>query len=140
VQISLISKFVQSWDKANLIQDFSKDIGIVAPYRAMIYALRAELGTRYDSLTCDTVERFQGSERDIIIYALPIRYPHHIIHLQATSDDGRVDRKLNVAISRAKSRLIILGNQELCSQAGHYKQMIDKISHLGIIIPHTHII
>ncbi|HNQ44717.1 MAG TPA: AAA domain-containing protein, partial [Candidatus Cloacimonadota bacterium] len=41
VQISLISKFVQSWDKANLIQDFSKDIGIVAPYRAMIYALRA---------------------------------------------------------------------------------------------------
>lgn len=140
LQIKALSFLIKGWNDAQKLGNLSTGIGIVAPYRAMIYALRNELGEPFEDLTCDTVERFQGSERDIILYCIPIRYPHNIIHLQALTDNGEVDRKLNVAISRAKSRLIILGNIEACSKAPHYKHMIDKIKHLGNVIPHTEII
>ncbi len=129
-QVSLIRQIVQRFATANELQDPESDLGIVAPYRAMIHALKKEVKDH----TIDTVERFQGSERKIIILCLPFRKAKSLKHMQALSEDGIVDRKLIVAVSRAKERLIILGNSDLCRQARHYKELIKHIQNYGKII------
>lgn len=130
VQVEVIKHLIQSFEAAGLILDPKQDLGIVAPYRVMIHALKNEL-TAY---TIDTVERFQGSERKIIILCLPLRKVSSLKHMQALSDDGRVDRKLNVALSRAQERLIIVGNSALCRQAEHYQELYKQIRSRGKII------
>ena len=129
-QVSLIRQIVQRFATANELQDPESDLGIVAPYRAMIHALKKEVKDH----TIDTVERFQGSERKIIILCLPFRKAKSLKHMQALSEDGIVDRKLIVAVSRARERLIILGNSDLCRQARHYKELIKHIQNYGKII------
>ncbi|MDZ4182475.1 MAG: AAA domain-containing protein, partial [Candidatus Cloacimonadaceae bacterium] len=109
------------------------EIGIVAPFRAMIHALRQENQT--EGITIDTVERFQGSERKVIIISLPLKSEHELKGIEALSDDGSIDRKLNVAVSRAQERLIILGNRDLCRSSGHYAFLVDKIAANSIVIP-----
>jgi len=106
------------------------DLGIVAPYRAMIYALRKKT----PGISIDTVERYQGSERETMILCLPFRKLASLKHMQSLSDDGKVDRKLNVALSRAKERLIVIGNSNLCRQTRHYQQLYENIRSRGQII------
>ena len=122
------------------ITELATGVGIVAPYRAMIQALRAELGSPFSAMTIDTVERFQGSERDIIIITLPLRDKADLRTLEAVSDDQKVDRKLNVSLSRAKERLIILGNSSLCASSGHYAFLIDRIRASQTLIPSSQLI
>ena len=130
LQVEIIKQLVADFSQAGLIDDPGKDLGIVAPYRAMIHALKSDL----DQFTIDTVERFQGSERKIIILTLPLRKASSLRHLQALSDDASVDRKLNVAISRAVERLIVIGNSALCRQARHYHELYKHIRERGKII------
>jgi DNA replication ATP-dependent helicase Dna2 len=49
-------------------------------------------------------------------------------NLQSLTYDGKVDRKLNVAISRAKEQFILLGNKEILEMSQHYKKTIEKIA------------
>ncbi|MDD4310438.1 MAG: AAA domain-containing protein [Candidatus Cloacimonetes bacterium] len=85
----------------------------------------------------DTVERFQGSERETIILCLPLRFAGNLKQIESLSDDGSVDRKLNVALSRAKQRIIILGNLSLCRASEHYRRIIQDIENHGIIVDST---
>ncbi|MDP2173401.1 MAG: AAA domain-containing protein [Candidatus Cloacimonadaceae bacterium] len=112
----------------------NEEIGIVAPFRAMIHALRQKPET--ENITIDTVERFQGSERRVIIISLPLKSTRELRGIEALSDDGCIDRKLNVAVSRAKERLIILGNMQLCRSSAHYAFLMDKIAADSIVIPY----
>jgi len=132
----LLDKLIQLGE----ITELATGVGIVAPYRAMIQALRAELGGPFSAMTIDTVERFQGSERDIIIITLPLRDKADLRTLEAVSDDQKVDRKLNVSLSRAKERLIILGNSSLCASSGHYAFLIDRIRASQTLIPSSQLI
>jgi hypothetical protein len=115
--------------------DFQTAIGIVSPYRAMIHALRKKLGDIFAGITIDTVERFQGSERDNIILVLPLQNPASLRTMEAVSDDGTIDRKLNVALSRAKERVIIIGNEGICRTATHYAAILDRIMSQGNTLP-----
>jgi DNA replication ATP-dependent helicase Dna2 len=54
--------------------------------------------------------------------------------LQSLSSDGKVDRKLNVALSRAKNQVIILANSEICRQSLHYHRLYENIHHNGNVI------
>jgi len=134
-QCRIIHQLLDLLRETGEIHDLETGAGIVAPYRAMIQALKTELGDAYNSLTIDTVERFQGSERDVIIMTLPLRDKADLRTLEAVSDDLRVDRKLNVALSRAKERLIILGNASICASSPHYAFLIDRIRASHIVIP-----
>ncbi len=128
-QVAAVSSIVQQLTSSGAVKDPATEIGVVAPYRVMIHALRVEL----PEITIDTVERFQGSERDIVILSFPLRNFASLGSLQSLSPDGRVDRKLNVAISRARSRLIILANSEISRQSPHYRRLYDQISSSGTI-------
>ena len=109
-------------------------LGIIVPYRAQISAVRQAIDTllpqNSDTITIDTVERFQGSQRDIIIYGFTVSHPSQFDFLTQLSfeEDGHIiDRKLNVAMTRAREHLILVGNASLLRQNPLYAQLIDTI-------------
>lgn len=101
-------------------------IGVITPYRAQIARIRqtlAESNFDPDQITVDTVERYQGGARDIIIISLCTNTLHQLNILSSLSDEG-IDRKLNVALTRAREQLIILGNPELLAHSAIYQELI----------------
>ncbi|MBW6514120.1 MAG: ATP-dependent helicase [Candidatus Syntrophosphaera sp.] len=140
LQVRIIRKILDLFAANGTVTNFETDIGIVAPFRAMIHALLKELTPEQAKTTIDTVERFQGSERRNIIITLPLHASSALRNIEALSGDQSVDRKLNVAVSRAQERLIILGNAELCRNSGHYKLLMDKIAAAGKLINHEDIL
>ncbi|MCB9053269.1 MAG: AAA family ATPase [Lewinellaceae bacterium] len=101
-------------------------IGIITPYRAQIAQIRAvleERGAPLDMLTIDTVERYQGGARDIILISLCTNSLHQLASLSSFSEEG-VDRKLNVALTRAREHIVIIGNPELLRQSEIYRELL----------------
>lgn len=97
-----------------------KTIGVIVPYRNQIAAIRQCLAAKriadLTKITVDTVERFQGSQRDYIIYGFTVKRPYQLKFLTDSSfeEDGKIiDRKLNVAMTRAREYLILVGNKDL---------------------------
>jgi superfamily I DNA and/or RNA helicase len=87
-------------------------------------------------ITIDTVERFQGSQRRYIIYGLTVQkhYQLRFLSESAFEENGRViDRKLNVAMTRAQEYLIIVGNALLLSRIPVYANLIHYINNRGNI-------
>jgi len=80
-------------------------------------------GYQDDMITIDTVERYQGGARDIIIISLSTNSLSQLQSLISLSDEG-VDRKLNVALTRAREQLILLGNPELLEGNAIYRELI----------------
>jgi DNA replication ATP-dependent helicase Dna2 len=103
-----------------------RSIGIITPYRAQIAQIRQAMHQRnidLEFITIDTVERYQGGARDIIIISLSTNTVHQFRSLISLSEEG-VDRKLNVALTRAREQLIILGNEELLSGNEVYRELM----------------
>lgn len=107
-------------------------IGVICSWRMQVNTIKQKINClEYSNLiTIDTVERFQGSERDIIIYSTALADAMLLKKMQSLTDDLKVDRKLNVAISRAKEQFILLGNKEVLSNSVHYKNVIEKMQEI----------
>ena len=112
------------------ILDESIDVGIISPYRAQVQYLRRlikkdEFFKPYRKLiTVNTVDGFQGQERDIIL-----------ISMVRSNDEGQIGflrdlRRMNVAITRARMKLIILGNKETLTQHPFYKKLWEYVEAL----------
>ena len=104
------------------------EIGIITPYRAQIAQIKLELqkqGVNSDLLTIDTVERFQGGAKKIIIISLCINSKNQLDNLVSLSSD-QVDRKLNVALTRAQDQVIMIGDPEILSENAVYKAFIER--------------
>ena len=79
-------------------------------------------------ITIDTVERYQGSERDIIIYGFTIQREYQMSFLTTNvfEEHGHtIDRKLNVALTRAKEHTIIVGNPTLLHKNKIFTQLME---------------
>jgi len=113
----------------------TKTIGIIAPFRNQIALIKQKLEEanipNYDKITVDTVERYQGSQRDIIILSFAINNPYQLNGIVNTNDDGTVDRKLNVALTRAKEQLILIGNDSILSNNLIYYKLIEFVKSKG---------
>lgn len=121
-----------------------KDIGIIAPFRAQVAEIKKQInyyfsGNFYQNqdLVVDTVERYQGDERELIIFSTTISWSRQIKNIQSIADYDvkQTDRKLLVSISRARNSLIILGNPSQLKYAPAYKQLIDHIKTTGGFVP-----
>ena len=111
----------------NLKLDLNENtIGVICTWRMQVNLITQRLSNLpYASLiTVDTVERFQGSERDIIIYSTAIANAELLRQMQSLTSDGQIDRKLNVAISRAREQFILLGYKDVLEKAEHYSKLI----------------
>lgn len=99
--------------------DPARTLGIITPYRSQIALIRRELEKCGEPLLrqvlVDTVERFQGSERDVIIYSFCVNHISQLRFLSnLTEDEGvLVDRKLNVALTRARCQMFLTGVPDL---------------------------
>ncbi|MDE6612511.1 MAG: AAA family ATPase, partial [Muribaculaceae bacterium] len=120
--------------------DFTGDtLGVIVPYRNQINAVRLELErTGVEALsdvTVDTVERFQGSQRKYIIYGFTVRRPAQLRFLSEhrfTDDNGAViDRKLNVALTRAREYMICAGDASLLRSDPVFAALIAHIDKAG---------
>jgi len=101
-------------------------VGVITPYRAQISAIRQRLFQAYidpTQISIDTVERYQGSARDIIILSLSQNTRRQVYSLSTPSDEG-VDRKLNVALTRARQQIILIGNEKVLSSMEIYRDLI----------------
>ena len=113
------------------IQDERIDFGIISPYRAQVRLIRRLLKWQkfFRSLrrqiTVNSVDGFQGQERDVIV-----------ISMVRDNDQGTIGflrdlRRMNVAITRARMKLIILGNADTLSRHRFYAQFIEHVKAHG---------
>ena len=111
-----------------------KQIGIIVPFRAQIAMIRKALAERHipdtTGITIDTVERYQGSQRDIIIFSTTVSRPYQLpILSEPVMTDGReLDRKLNVALTRARKQFFMTGNETLLRKCTAYREFLDFLS------------
>ncbi|MBR5689597.1 MAG: DNA helicase, partial [Prevotella sp.] len=112
-----------------------KTVGVIVPYRNQISMIRREIEAlkipELLQISIDTVERYQGSQRDVIIYSTTVTHRYQLDFLCANTlvEDGIViDRTLNVALTRARCRLIITGHEPTLRQDPLYCDLLDFIS------------
>ena len=108
------------------ILDERIDVGIISPYRAQVQLLRRMIKKReffkpYRHLiSVNTVDGFQGQERDVII-----------LSLVRSNDEGQIGflsdlRRMNVAMTRSRTKLIIIGSVDTLCKHGFYKKLYER--------------
>ena len=114
-----------------------RSVGIITPYRHQIARIRQELDkfgiSAFDAIRVDTVERFQGSQNDCIIYSFCVNDESQLEWLPSyTEESGQlIDRKLNVALTRARRQLFVLGNSQLLSWNPIYRILITHLENIS---------
>ena len=114
-----------------------RSVGIITPYRHQIARIRQELDkfgiSAFDTIRVDTVERFQGSQNDCIIYSFCVNDESQLEWLPSyTEESGQlIDRKLNVALTRARRQLFVLGNSQLLSRNPIYRILITHLENIS---------
>lgn len=134
-EAQLIAQLAERIYKLNA-NNFSalKTIGIIVPYRNQIATVRTAIShlniKGLNNITIDTVERYQGSQRDYIIYGFTAKHKYQLAFL--TNHEYRdertgsvIDRKLNVAMTRARKHLLLVGNAELLCNDFTFRKLIE---------------
>jgi predicted DNA helicase len=110
------------------------DFGIISPYKSQVLLLRrlvresAELRPLRSAIAVNTVDGFQGQERDVIF-----------ISMVRGNDEGRIGflgdlRRMNVAITRARMKLVILGDSTTLSHTTFYKELFEHVVRHGQVV------
>lgn len=118
-----------------------RTLGIIVPYRNQIAAVRRAIGAygidALTDITIDTVERYQGSQRDVIIYGFTVHHPTQLDFLTEQTfveDDATIDRKLNVVMTRARQHLFMVGNATLLRTNPLFARLLDFVDDKGALI------
>ena len=118
--------------------DCQKTVGVIVPYRNQIAMIRKEIERlgipELEKISIDTVERYQGSQRDVIIYSFTIQNIWQLDFLAGNSfveDRAIIDRKLNVAITRARKQMIMTGNHEILRNNQIFNQLMEFVKGKG---------
>jgi superfamily I DNA and/or RNA helicase len=118
--------------------DTAKTVGVIVPYRNQISAVRNAIDAyghpELHDITIDTVERFQGSQRDYILYGFTVQRTYQLNFLSNNTfeEDGMlIDRKLNVAMTRARKHLLMFGNPEVICEDPVFQKLVDYVKTKG---------
>jgi Cdc6-like AAA superfamily ATPase len=99
----------------------SKRILIVSPYRAhakLVSLLISDVPALQDDVVAGTAHSFQGSEADVVIFDTVVDEPHFRVNLFTPALDDQIKCLLNVALTRAKFRLFVVGDFDYCLRKG----------------------
>ena len=133
--VKIILKIKELYKKNGLEFQPQKTLGVITPYRNQIALIKTKLEENdvkdFEEITVDTVERFQGSQRDIILFSFVIHSPFQLAGIESLNDEGNVDRKLNVAITRARKQLIFTGDEAVLTGNFIYHKLIEYIKSNG---------
>ena len=117
------------------------EIGVITPYRKQVQKLRALLHHRFRGMDCSqlkvgSVEEFQGQERRVVIVSTVRSQLLSYEQFDVKFNLGFVGhpKRLNVAITRAKCALLIVGNARLLSTDPHWAQVIHHIHSRGAVV------
>ena len=125
-----LQQYFEKIGKTRILND-RLDVGVISPYRAQVQYLRKLLKKREyfkpfrHLITINTVDGFQGQERDIIL-----------ISLVRSNDEGQIGflrdlRRMNVAITRARMKLIILGDAPTMTRHPFYRRLYEYVKALS---------
>ena len=128
--VAQLERYVQRIGVQRII-DERIDFGLISPYKAQVKYLRtkikksAVLKPIKQQLSINTIDGFQGQERDVVM-----------ISLVRSNDDGRIGflsdlRRMNVAITRARMKVMIVGDASTLQHHKFYAQLRDYIEHLA---------
>lgn len=127
--VYILKEIMALYESNNKTFDPLTTVGIIAPFRNQIALIKHKLEEEgipyYDKITVDSVERFQGSQRDIIIYTFSVNNPFQLRGMINLNDEGDVDRKLNVALTRAREQMVLVGNDSILSDNLIYLRLIE---------------
>lgn len=134
--VETLKLYINQIGKERMLRERA-DFGIISPYKSQVQLLRrlvkqdSELKRFLPYITVDTVDGFQGQERDVIL-----------ISMVRGNDEGRIGflndlRRMNVAITRARMKLIILGDTSTLSKTKFYNKLIEHVTQYGrmLVIP-----
>ena len=125
-EAEMVVRVISEWQGKIIEKQLNWSIGVITPFRAQIAAIlhKAHLsGVDLRNVTVDTVERYQGGARDIVIMSASVNSSSMLTRIVSQNDEG-VDRKLNVAVTRARQQFILLGNERILSSQKAYKALI----------------
>lgn len=111
-------------------------IGIITPFRVQNNAILAMLPTELAGVvSVDTVERFQGSERDVILYGTCVQEPAELDSIISQTDVNGVviDRKLNVAMTRARHQFVLVGAPSVLCYSPAYAMAIQQLPSIPVL-------
>ena len=121
----ITKRIIELIDQKNKITK-SSTIGVISPFKLQCNNIIKEISPSFNELiTVDTVERYQGSQREIIIISMAVNSESLLERATSSNALMDIDRKLNVAITRAKEHLIMLGNSDILSKSKDYKKFIE---------------
>ncbi len=102
----------------------AEDIAVISPYKAQVNALSTEMTA---AVEIDTVDAFQGREKDVVIISF--------VRSNLRENIGFLNdyRRLNVSISRAKKKLILIGNFTTLLSDDLFKRLIDALNGLDLV-------
>ncbi|XP_062514380.1 putative helicase MOV-10 [Corticium candelabrum] len=111
----------------------AREIGVISPYRKQVEKIRTVLRAKgFESVKVGSVEEFQGQERRIIIIST-VRSNPTFLAIDRDYKLGFLDnpKRFNVAITRAKALLVVVGNPKLLSRDKHWKTFLQFVCRKG---------
>jgi DNA replication ATP-dependent helicase Dna2 len=135
--VANLTLFLKNLYEKNDLPWNANTLGVITPWRAQIAQIKAAMvninsdgvtesqsDLNPDEFSIDTVERYQGGARDIIIISTCVNSSNQLKSLISLSSEG-VDRKLNVALTRARKQVILLGNPYVLRMDKFYNHFME---------------
>lgn len=142
IEAKMIATTVNAiWELTADTFDPDMTVGVIVPYRNQVAAIRREIDhlgiAELREISVDTVERYQGSQRDYIIYGFTATEGYELDFLTNNCflEDGRViDRKLNVAMTRAREHLMLVGCPAVIGHNALFSELMAYIQQRGAFV------